>query len=287
MAALLSRRGPCGRGSPAASSTAAARGSATTWSTSPSASLRRCETELSCDAGPCVSVLHVTNGDAVVPELAAAAGVAEEDVLPWRDVLHDGPVPGGLDPDELARVRAAHLASRGWAAEDEALASLRERDRRLATFPEPREIVLWFEDDLYDALQLRADRRPPPGAARTGVLHAAPASAARRPRAGAVGAPADRAGRPAVRRPAGARPAGVAVGGGIRAARRGVARPADGPEPARREILEALAEARSRPPPCSPPCPSVSTRRGWPTRRCGPWPTTSSRSCRARAAPTR
>jgi hypothetical protein len=106
-------------------------------------------------------ILHVTNGDAVVPELAAAAGVEPADVLAWRDVLHDGPVPDGLGPDALAEVRARHLTSRGWShaddvevSEAEALAMLRERDARLAAHPPDAEIVLWFEDDLFDALQL-------------------------------------------------------------------------------------------------------------------------------------
>ena len=105
--------------------------------------------------------LHVTNGDAVVPELAAAAGIDPADVLVWRDVLHDGPVPAGLDPGELAAVRARHLTAREWShaddvevSEEAALAMLRERDDRLAAHPHDAEVILWFEDDLFDALQL-------------------------------------------------------------------------------------------------------------------------------------
>jgi hypothetical protein len=96
--------------------------------------------------------LHVTNGDAVVPELAAAAEVVPSDVLVWREILHDGPVPAGLDPDVLARVRARHLAARGWS--NTALEDMRARDARLAAFPDGDEVVLWFEDDLYDQLLL-------------------------------------------------------------------------------------------------------------------------------------
>jgi hypothetical protein len=96
--------------------------------------------------------LHVTNGDAVVSELAAAAGVAEPDVLVWREVLHDGPVPAGLGAAELARVRARHIAARGWS--DGALEDMRTRDARLAAVAPGDEVVLWFEDDLYDRLQL-------------------------------------------------------------------------------------------------------------------------------------
>ena len=98
--------------------------------------------------------LNVTNGDAAVFDVARAAGVPPESVLPWRDALHDGPVPGGLGAEALARVRAAHVAARGWAGEAEALVSFLERDARLAAHPPEAEVVLWFEDDLYDALQL-------------------------------------------------------------------------------------------------------------------------------------
>jgi hypothetical protein len=98
--------------------------------------------------------MHVTNGDAVVPELAAAAGVEPAEVLVWRDVLHEGPVPTGLGAEALAEVRARHLAARGWTDERTALAMFRGRDARRAAHPDDAEIVLWFEDDLFDALQL-------------------------------------------------------------------------------------------------------------------------------------
>jgi hypothetical protein len=37
------------------------------------------------------AALHLTNGDATVPGLLAT-GLADT-ILPWRDVLHEGPVP--------------------------------------------------------------------------------------------------------------------------------------------------------------------------------------------------
>jgi hypothetical protein len=116
----------------------------------------------SAPTGSPLPALHVTNGDAVVGEVAAAAGVAAGEVLVWRDVLHDGPVPAGLDADALARVRARHLTTRSWphgegveVSEEAVLAMLRERDARLAAHPREAEVVLWFEDDLFDHL-LRA-----------------------------------------------------------------------------------------------------------------------------------
>jgi hypothetical protein len=111
-------------------------------------------------------VLHVTNGDSAVGTLRAAG--IEGDVLPWRDALHEGPVRAGLDPAELRAERARFIAERGWAEEAAALAGMTARDERLARAIESGEdIVLWFESDLYDILQLAqiADRLPP-GAAR-------------------------------------------------------------------------------------------------------------------------
>ena len=53
-------------------------------------------------------MLHVTNGDSTV-ESMRRANVAG-DIVAWRDVLHEGPVPA-LPPAELRPLRAAHLAA--------------------------------------------------------------------------------------------------------------------------------------------------------------------------------
>jgi len=97
-------------------------------------------------------VLHVTNGDSAA-ERIRSAGIAG-DVLPWRDVLHEGPVPGRLGFAQLREVRARFLAERGWATEAEALHDLTERDAVLDGSADRAEVVLWFEHDLYDQLQL-------------------------------------------------------------------------------------------------------------------------------------
>jgi hypothetical protein len=96
-------------------------------------------------------VLHVTNADSAVKRLGAAG--AEGDILPWRDALHEGPVRG--DGPELRAERARFIAGRGWATEAEALADMTARDERLdRALAANEEIVLWFESDLYDVLQL-------------------------------------------------------------------------------------------------------------------------------------
>jgi hypothetical protein len=94
--------------------------------------------------------LHVTNGD-VAAEGIRRSGIGGE-VLPWRDVLHEGPVPAGLSPDALAEVRARFIAERGWAPYEQVRAEVDARDRTLAAAG--GEVVLWFEHDLYDQLQL-------------------------------------------------------------------------------------------------------------------------------------
>src|SRR5215467_5131008 len=97
-------------------------------------------------------MLHITNGD------SATIGLRRSGIpgvfLAWRDVLHEGPVPAGLSLSQLSETRARFLAERGWATYEDALEEFRSRDLILERFREEREVVLWFEHDLYDQLQL-------------------------------------------------------------------------------------------------------------------------------------
>lgn len=98
------------------------------------------------------SRLHITNGDSAAGLLLASSIVGE--LLPWRDVLHDGPVPGGLSTAALSDVRARFLAAPqigGYASVRE---SFRQRDALFGDAARFDEVVLWFEHDLYDQLQL-------------------------------------------------------------------------------------------------------------------------------------
>jgi hypothetical protein len=99
-----------------------------------------------------MSFLHVTNGDSAARTLGETA--LGGDVLPWRDALHEGPVPA-LPRGELLRARARFLTDCGEGTEDELLASLERRDEQLLeALRDNTEVVLWFEHDLYDQLQL-------------------------------------------------------------------------------------------------------------------------------------
>ena len=98
------------------------------------------------------SLLHITNGDSAGNTLRRTAlGGA---VLPWQDALHEGPVPA-LPRQELLRARAGFLAGCGWGRPQTLLSSLQRRDRQLLdALRDDLHVVLWFEHDLYDQLQL-------------------------------------------------------------------------------------------------------------------------------------
>ena len=98
------------------------------------------------------AMLHITNGDCAA-ELIRACGIGG-DVLPWRDVLHEGPVPAGLELRELSLLRASYIAEQGWGELAQVQDRFHERDRTLADLVRHEEVVLWFEHDLYDQLQL-------------------------------------------------------------------------------------------------------------------------------------
>ncbi len=100
-----------------------------------------------------MTTLHVTNGDSVAGTLQKIVP-RDEAVLPWRDVLHDGPVPGRVDAAQLLMTRANFLAGRGWAQYELVLADLKGRDAALAAMGAGDHVTLWFEPDLYDQLQL-------------------------------------------------------------------------------------------------------------------------------------
>jgi hypothetical protein len=74
--------------------------------------------------------------------------------LPWRDVLHEGPVRAGLTLEALSQERAAFIADCGWSSLAEVRKGFQQRDEALKGAREHDEVVLWFEHDLYDQLQL-------------------------------------------------------------------------------------------------------------------------------------
>jgi hypothetical protein len=95
-------------------------------------------------------LLHITNGDVAGNRLAK---LFPGEVVPWRDVLHEGAVRP-LPLDELSEERARFIAGCGWGPYAGVREGFRRRDERLKSAKDHEEVVLWFEHDLYDQLQL-------------------------------------------------------------------------------------------------------------------------------------
>ncbi|HEX6391635.1 MAG TPA: DUF1835 domain-containing protein [Solirubrobacteraceae bacterium] len=99
--------------------------------------------------------LHVTNGDVLAEAIRERMNVPRQAILPWRDVLHEGPVPAGEDDETLRHTRAAFLGANGWGDTDWVRIDFAARDAALAEAVDlATRVTLWFEDDLYDQLQL-------------------------------------------------------------------------------------------------------------------------------------
>lgn len=96
--------------------------------------------------------LIVTNGDSAVDRLRAA-GIAGH-LLPWQDMLHDGPVPASTVLEEVSDVRADFLSEALGLPFDEVRADFAYRDAQIEVHSAYREVELWFEHDLFDQLQL-------------------------------------------------------------------------------------------------------------------------------------
>ena len=75
-------------------------------------------------------------------------------MLAWQDALHEGPL-ACVPPAELRSLRAGFLADCGWGSAQAIAEDMRRRDELLAhALADGHPVVLWFEHDLYDQLQL-------------------------------------------------------------------------------------------------------------------------------------
>ena len=103
---------------------------------------------------PDTRFLHVANGSSTT-RLIAAAGIPGEMSL-WADVLYEGPVPGGLSDESLMEIRRRYLSGEAEGADASLDPSndLRQWRATIARHDSYDELVLWFEHDLFDQLNL-------------------------------------------------------------------------------------------------------------------------------------
>src|SRR5262245_58524527 len=97
-----------------------------------------------------VTTLHITNGDCAGDMLKQ---FITDPVMITADVLHDGPAPL-VDLETWHEVRARFLAGSFDAWFEETRDDLARMDRDIADAERYKEIVLWFEHDLFDQLLL-------------------------------------------------------------------------------------------------------------------------------------
>ena len=108
-----------------------------------------------------VRFLHIANG-------TCTTGIIESAGIPgarsiWADPLYEGPVPAGLSDSELLEVRRQYLAGPGdptlaaWAGPDPTLDPVNDMRKWRAALERDEtydELILWFEHDLFDQLNL-------------------------------------------------------------------------------------------------------------------------------------
>jgi hypothetical protein len=105
--------------------------------------------------------LHVANGTCTTRTIEAA-GIPGACSI-WADPLYEGPVPGGLNDIELVDVRTRYLAGPAdmtWAARAgnnpsvDPANDLRQWRATIERQESYDELILWFEHDLFDQLNL-------------------------------------------------------------------------------------------------------------------------------------
>jgi len=105
--------------------------------------------------------LHVANGTSTT-RLIEAAGIPGALSI-WADPLYEGPVPGGLTDAELLEVRRryhaepAEITFAAWDGSDPSLDPVNDMRRWRTTIERHDaydELILWFEHDLFDQLNL-------------------------------------------------------------------------------------------------------------------------------------
>ena len=92
-------------------------------------------------------MLHIHNGD-------CSANIAKASSLPgehfaFRESLITGPAPAAVSSNEWSNLRAQHLSETYGVDLQECLQGLLDQEKKLASFPEHDEVVLWFEHDLF------------------------------------------------------------------------------------------------------------------------------------------
>jgi hypothetical protein len=96
--------------------------------------------------------LHVANGTSTTRTIEAAGIPGKRSI--WADPLHEGPVPGNLSDSELMEVRGRFLTRTDTPEAFDPVNDMREWRAVISAHDAYEELVLWFEHDLFDQLNL-------------------------------------------------------------------------------------------------------------------------------------
>ncbi len=96
--------------------------------------------------------LIITNGESAADRMRES-GIGQ-DILCWRDILHEGPAPETETLEDFSAIRAAFLAERGWSDPEQLGQAFTMRDRAVRDHTRFESVLIWLEHDLYDQLQL-------------------------------------------------------------------------------------------------------------------------------------
>jgi len=99
-----------------------------------------------------LNTLHITNGDGTADIIKQSR--LEGDTLPWRDTMHYGPFPSELELDDVSMIRAAYFGGDSEEGRLEAERDFTLRNEHLKASARYQEVVLWYEHDLLDQLQI-------------------------------------------------------------------------------------------------------------------------------------
>jgi len=97
-------------------------------------------------------ILNIVNSDAMIKKLTTCniPGL----FLAWQDFLHEGPVPKHHSLESLSSIRAHYIAQKGMGSIESIHQNFKTRNATLHAYRKYEKVILWFEHDLYDQLQL-------------------------------------------------------------------------------------------------------------------------------------
>ncbi|CAG7650564.1 sigma-70 family RNA polymerase sigma factor [Paenibacillus allorhizosphaerae] len=98
------------------------------------------------------AMLHIVNGDSVAEKLRQ--GVVQGDILVWREIYPEGPVTAGPVRPAERQARASYLEKAMGIPTTEYIRLSEAQEKELNEFGKYKEVVLWFEHDLFDQTML-------------------------------------------------------------------------------------------------------------------------------------